>query len=68
MVEYFPPVVFWRRPPFARKGRLFASGYLVLFKKKSLGIIIWVNFSHVPLPTALASVGVVCVSLARFVL
>ena len=27
-----PPVVFWRKPPFAATGRLFASGYSALQK------------------------------------
>ena len=41
MVEY--PVVFWRRPPFARTGRLSASGYWVLTKYLGIYGLNWFN-------------------------
>ena len=37
----FLPVVVWRRPPFAKTGRLFASGYSVLIKYLGMYGLIW---------------------------
>ena len=44
--RWVSPLVFffWRRPSFARAGRLFASGYLALAKYLGIFFFIWVNW------------------------